>query len=356
MTPHHRRRLGAALVVVASLIPFFGAPSAGATTVAQKQAEARRLAGQLDAVGNRISVLDEQLNQAHLRVAQAQASLSAAADKVRVTDLRVATVAQRVASRAVESYVAGGGLSQAIQLMNGSGSQLPVRQQYLQVAAGTDRRALDDLRAAREDLVVQQSQLGSVRRQALSAAANVAARRRAALAILDQQQALLARVRGELSSLVQADQQRRAAADQRRAATLIASRQARSASSGGDVVTGVPSSSGAAAAVDMARQQIGKPYEYGAAGPDSFDCSGLTLYSWRAGGVSLPHSAGAQYGATTHIPLSDLEPGDLVFYGSPIHHVGIYVGSGTMIEASHAGVPVRYAGIYRSDLVGAGRP
>ena len=106
----------------------------------------------------------------------------------------------------------------------------------------------------------------------------------------------------------------------------------------------------------MARQQIGKPYEYGAAGPDSFDCSGLTLYSWRAGGVSLPHSAGAQYGATTHIPLSDLEPGDLVFYGSPIHHVGIYVGSGTMIEASHAGVPVRYAGIYRSDLVGAGRP
>src|SRR6266571_1537594 len=103
MTPHHRRRLGAALVMVASLTPFFAAPSAGATTVAQ-----------------------------------AQASLSAAADKVRVTDLRVATVARRVASRAVESYIAGGGLSQAIQLMNGSGSQLPVRQQYLQVAAGTD--------------------------------------------------------------------------------------------------------------------------------------------------------------------------------------------------------------------------
>ena len=356
MTPHHRRRLGAALVVVASLIPFFGAPSAGATTVAQKQAEARRLAGQLDAVGNRISVLDEQLNQAHLRVAQAQASLSAAADKVRVTDLRVATVAQRVASRAVESYVAGGGLSQAIQLMNGSGSQLPVRQQYLQVAAGTDRRALDDLRAAREDLVVQQSQLSSVRRQALAAAANVAARRRAALAILDQQQALLARVRGELSSLVQADQQRRAAADQRRAATLIASRQARSASSGGDVVTGVPSSSGAAAAVDMARQQIGKPYEYGAAGPDSFDCSGLTMYAWRAGGVLLPHSAAMQYDAIAHISVSQLQPGDLVFFYTPIGHVGIYVGGGQMIDAPYTGAVVRYDSIYNPYLVGAGRP
>ena len=110
MTPHHRR-LGAALVAVVSLVPFFAAPSAGAATVAQKQAQARRLAAQLDAVANRISVLDEQLNQAHLRVAQVQASLSAATDKVRITDLRVATVAERVASRAVESYVTGGGLS-----------------------------------------------------------------------------------------------------------------------------------------------------------------------------------------------------------------------------------------------------
>jgi cell wall-associated NlpC family hydrolase len=107
--------------------------------------------------------------------------------------------------------------------------------------------------------------------------------------------------------------------------------------------------------VAEAKRQIGKPYQYGAAGPGSFDCSGLTMWSWRAGGVSLPHSSSAQYSATSRVAVSALQPGDLVFYGSPIHHVGIYVGNGTMVEASHEGVPVRYASIYRSDLVGAGR-
>src|SRR5207244_1464771 len=78
--------------------------------------------------------------------------------------------------------------------------------------------------------------------------------------------------------------------------------------------TDVPApSAGAGAAVSFAKQQVGKPYEYGAAGPDSYDCSGLTMASWRQGGVSLPHSAAAQYNATTHIPISAVQPGDLLF-------------------------------------------
>ena len=75
---------------------------------------------------------------------------------------------------------------------------------------------------------------------------------------------------------------------------------------------------------------------------------------WRGG--SLSHSSQAQYNETTHISTADLQPGDLLFYGSDIHHVGIYVGNGTMVEAAHTGTNVRYASIWRSDLVGAGRP
>jgi cell wall-associated NlpC family hydrolase len=78
--------------------------------------------------------------------------------------------------------------------------------------------------------------------------------------------------------------------------------------------------------------------------------------AWKAGGVSLPHSAEAQYSAIAHVSTSSLQPGDLLFYGSPIHHVGIYVGNGQMIEAPQTGEVVRYASIWRSDLVGAGRP
>jgi cell wall-associated NlpC family hydrolase len=109
-------------------------------------------------------------------------------------------------------------------------------------------------------------------------------------------------------------------------------------------------------AVAEARRHLGKPYRWGGAGPSSFDCSGLTMVAWRAAGVSLPHSSRMQYSVTARVAVSALQPGDLVFYGSPIHHVGMYVGGGQMIEAPRTGLNVRYASIYRSGLVGAGRP
>jgi cell wall-associated NlpC family hydrolase len=109
-------------------------------------------------------------------------------------------------------------------------------------------------------------------------------------------------------------------------------------------------SSGAAAALAYARAQIGKPYQWGGAGPDAFDCSGLTMRAWEAGGVSLPHYARAQYADTAHVAIADLQPGDLVFYGSDLHHVGLYIGGGQMIDAPSTGEFVRTESIFRSDL------
>src|SRR2546423_1283319 len=98
---------------------------------------------------------------------------------------------------------------------------------------------------------------------------------------------------------------------------------------------------GAGLAVAEAGRQVGKPYEWAGAGPDSFDCSGLTMWAWRAAGVQLSHSAEYQFSETHRVELTDLRPGDLVFFGDPIHHVGIYVGGATMIEAPHTGEVVR---------------
>jgi cell wall-associated NlpC family hydrolase len=122
----------------------------------------------------------------------------------------------------------------------------------------------------------------------------------------------------------------------------------------------LPSSGGVSAVLAYARAQIGKPYQWGADGPDSFDCSGLTMRAWARAGVSLYHYTGAQWDETARVPISDLRPGDLVFYGSSgptSHHVGLYVGGGEMIEAPYTGANVRYASIYRSDLLPyGGRP
>jgi cell wall-associated NlpC family hydrolase len=121
-----------------------------------------------------------------------------------------------------------------------------------------------------------------------------------------------------------------------------------------------PSSGGVSAVLAYARAQIGKPYQWGAEGPDSFDCSGLTMMAWRQAGVYLSHYTGAQYAETARVPISDLQPGDLVFFGSSgesSHHMGLYVGDGQMIEAPYTGANVRYGSIYRSDLVPyGGRP
>ena len=93
-----------------------------------------------------------------------------------------------------------------------------------------------------------------------------------------------------------------------------------------------------------AMAQVGDAYVYGAAGPSAFDCSGLTMMAWAQAGVALPHSSSAQYGSGPHIAASDLQPGDLVFYYSPISHVGMYIGNGMIVHAANPGAGVRGLG------------
>ena len=118
-----------------------------------------------------------------------------------------------------------------------------------------------------------------------------------------------------------------------------------------------PSNPQGPAALAAAKAQIGKAYQWGGAGPDVFDCSGLTAWAWNAVQLALPHNAAAQDDLVADIPVSAAEPGDLLFYGNPdVYHVAIYAGSGMMVEAAHTGVPVRLTPIRTQDLLNAGRP
>jgi len=115
------------------------------------------------------------------------------------------------------------------------------------------------------------------------------------------------------------------------------------------------------AVIAFARAQLGEPYVWGAAGPSSWDCSGLTLMAWRQAGVQLSHYTGAQYEETQRVPISQLQPGDLVFYGNSgptSHHMGLYIGGGQMIHAPNPSTVVKISSIYSmSDLLPyGGRP
>jgi cell wall-associated NlpC family hydrolase len=112
----------------------------------------------------------------------------------------------------------------------------------------------------------------------------------------------------------------------------------------------------AGVAIRYAYDQLGKPYAWGAAGPTSFDCSGLTMASWRAAGVSLPHSSTLQWAQVAHESRNQLQPGDLVFYYGNIHHVAIYIGDDRIIHAPTYGEDVTIAPIDNAPVYGYGRP
>ena len=94
-------------------------------------------------------------------------------------------------------------------------------------------------------------------------------------------------------------------------------------------------------AVDTALAQLGDPYVWAAAGPDAFDCSGLTQFAYKAAGVTLPHSSRTQSTLGTPVSRADLRPGDLVFFYSPVSHVGMYIGNGQMVHAPTSGSVVK---------------
>jgi cell wall-associated NlpC family hydrolase len=117
----------------------------------------------------------------------------------------------------------------------------------------------------------------------------------------------------------------------------------------------VPANGRAGAAVRYAMAQVGDAYVWGATGPSAYDCSGLTMMAWAQAGVGLPHSSSAQQGAGRRVAESDLKPGDLVFYYSPVSHVGIYAGGGKMINAPQTGDVVKYQTVSSSAFSGARR-
>ncbi|MEV7981908.1 NlpC/P60 family protein [Streptomyces sp. NPDC086519] len=174
-------------------------------------------------------------------------------------------------------------------------------------------------------------------------------------------QAKLASARELLSRLTAAEKARLAAIEKRqqeeaaRKAAELARQQAAAAgqetssnstSGSSSSASGSAYATKAAKAIAFARAQIGKPYVWGATGPGSYDCSGLSQAAWKAAGVSLPRTTYDQVNAGTTVSLADAQPGDLVFFYGDVSHVGIYIGSGMMIHAPKPGAYVREESIY----------
>jgi peptidoglycan DL-endopeptidase CwlO len=182
---------------------------------------------------------------------------------------------------------------------------------------------------------------------AQAAADQAAGQAQSSLAQLQQQQKQLQ----DQADQYQADFERLTAAQQAQVTTALAGPTL----SAPDPDSIAAPTEAVAVAIKTALVELGKPYVYGAAGPNGFDCSGLTMFAYAAAGVSLPHSSAAQSRMGTAVSRADLQPGDLVYFYSPVSHVGLYIGDGKMVHARTFGSPVAVTSVDMSGYAGARR-
>jgi cell wall-associated NlpC family hydrolase len=366
---------------------------ASADAIADKRAQAAQLTAQIASEMQRMDVLSNEYDAAKLRVSSLDQQVADAQAALQKTQQHVGSLKALLRKQAVAAFMEGDSVSSLDVVLSSTAKTLELRQNYLETAAGSNQDTIDSLHIAEQQLQVRQAALTSARVQASDAMTQVSVAESQASAEASQQQSTLSQVKGQLATLVQQQQQAQAAAQaqqvqariaaQQQAQQAAASRQttalhalaAASAGGGGHGGGGgggpgpttfafsapppppPPSGSGGAAAVAAAESYMGVPYVWGGASRAGVDCSGLTMLAWEAAGVSLPHYTVAQWDATTHVPLSALQPGDLVFYGSGISHVAMYVGGGSVIEALTTGTVVGIYSIgYAGSPIGAGRP
>jgi peptidoglycan DL-endopeptidase CwlO len=324
----------------------FAAPSSSKLDQAQDRLSA--LEREFEVVVERYNATDEKLDALEARIASTRVVLERVGKRIDASESSAVDFARSLYE---------GGATEAIEVVLSSDNlaEIQSRVQYLSSSQKEQTEVFEQLAA---DRAVLKESLAALERDRLAAA-------RARDRLVELRSDIQAKIRSQrdeiahLEAVIERAQRRRAAAARAaRAAAQAAAETPATPAPQPQPQPAAPAQAGsrAAAAVSAALSRVGMPYQWGAAGPSSFDCSGLTMWSWAQAGVSLPHSSAAQYAATPRVAQGDWQPGDLLFSGSPIHHVGMYIGGGRMVEAPYTGASVRVVSAYRSDYVGAGRP
>lgn len=362
--------------------PASASPTLRPQSAAELQARAKELADRLDHMNMRSDQLDEQYNDARLELKGLQDQLANNQAAVDAAKAALGDGRQLARKFAIDAYVSGGSVGNELSQQQGDDSA-GRRQTYLSVLQGDKQQVLADLDASRQDLADKEAALAAAKQRIDAKVAALDATKKDLTQSIAEQTKLLNDTKGRLGSALAAEQERRARAAAAAAAAQLARQaeaeqaaKARPAAvrvngnarpattttrpddeeetdggtgSGGPEITfpDVAASGAAAVAIAAARSQLGVPYRWGGSTPGvGFDCSGLIMYAYGKAGRSLPHSSRALYSMTQRLSAGDLQPGDLVFGGSPVHHVGLYIGNGLMVHAPHSGDVVRIASIY----------
>ena len=356
--PTHTRRVGRSrrfiVVLCTAAAATFGGITSAQVGYADPDLTLEQVKEKVDELHHEAEVAAERYHQASDELEDIERRLAKAEQNVARQEARLKELIGEIGDFAAATYRSGG-IDPTMQMLLADDPD-----EYLAQAAVLDaytRQQGEQLQevAAQRQRLEQDSLLYDEQQARVEAVQDQLAEEKAAA------EELLAEAQQLLDNL-EADERERLEAEQREAeeAALAAREQAADQESrSSERSSDEPASGKGQVALDFALAQLGDPYVWGGTGPDGWDCSGLTQAAWAAAGVSLPRSSYQQIGVGTRVSWDNLSPGDLLFFYSPISHVGIYAGNGQMVHAVKPGTPVslvELSGYYQSNFSGATRP
>ena len=383
-------RYVAAVIAVGSMLP--SATVAHADSVGDQKAKVNQLADQLDNLENRLGQLDEDYGAAQDHKAELDQEIADSQARIAQQQARLGELSGVLGNIAVDKFVSGSALELNPLFSTAAAySEAEQKDSLSRLALDNGSGSTDEMLALAEDLAKEQASLSHKQQQVADLVTTLNSKLAEAQQLQGEFTQKLADAKAELGDLIEQERVRRAQAaaaaeiakQKQAAAAAAAAASAASNKSavaaprgggttgsgggtapapdpsggGGGVGPPPPVSSMASIAVNAASSQLGVPYRFAAESPGvAFDCSGLTKYAWGQAGVYLPHQSRAQYASIPHVSQADVQPGDLIFYKTPIGHVAIYIGGGSMIHAPHSGDVVRVAAVDWARVVGIGRP
>ncbi len=307
-------------------------------------AQAARVKAQVEALDTRAEYASERYNAAHEKHDKLVSETKKAKKRVVKAEKRIDDLQTHLNTRANDMYRTGE--AGVIEVLLGAKTfeQFAATWDVLKELNQEDAQATSEMKVVRAEAKEAHAEVSAKEKAALKQQKIMLSNKKQIEAQLAERKAKLAGIEAEVLALQAREEAERAA-------------RARSYSGGGDGGSfPPPQRAPRSEIISVARKYLGARYVWGATGPNTFDCSGFTSYVYRQVGVSIPRVSRDQINAGERVSRKDLAPGDLVFFGSPIHHVGMYIGGGMMIHSPNSGSVVKISPAFRSNYAGACRP
>lgn len=355
-----RTRITRLLVAVVFALPVLLSALSLSSLAAPSAEEVQAAKDKLAGLQHDFEVLAEQYNDAKYRLALIERKLAEARDQSEAAERDAQTAEGRLAKRAVQAYVGTG--SQVDGLLGAESiAEFSDRLEFMGAVAEADAEIARAASNARQEADWAAERFADARTERERQVAAIEGQLDRLDSMIDEQASLYEQLHQDRADHLAALAAQRAALERaRQEAAQDTPPTDTTSDTGGSVPPPPVNGSAAGTAVAAAMSVIGTQYVWGSANPSvGFDCSGLTSWAWAQAGVYIPHSSAAQYSSLPHVPLGSVQPGDLIFYYSPISHVALYIGGGQIVHATHPGADgaVHTDSMYGYDPpVGAARP